>query len=167
MPRRKRMYLPDYPYHIVQRGNNREACFIERENYQFYIELWKECAKRYGIAVHAYCLMTNHIHFLVTIKDPPLIKKEDAFAVLQKAVDFDPAIRRVTLGKPRFDEHSKKKAMGASEITLIEHSIFIEGLLRVLTGTVAPIEFLRWLSAPGVSEFERLGGTATFEITRG
>ena len=66
MPRRARMYIPDFPYHIVQRGNNREACFIEFENYQFYLELWQECASRYGVKVHAYCLMTNHIHVLAT-----------------------------------------------------------------------------------------------------
>ena len=69
MPRRARTYIPALPYHIVQRGNNREACFIEPENYQFYLELWKECSIRYGVAVHAYCLMTNHIHFLATPKD--------------------------------------------------------------------------------------------------
>ena len=73
MPRRKRMYLPGLPYHIVQRANNREAWFIEAENYRFYLELWKECTKRYGIAVHAYCLMTNHIHFLVTPESPDAI----------------------------------------------------------------------------------------------
>ncbi len=49
MPRRKRTYIPGYPYHIVQRGNNREACFFESENFQFYLELWKECCKRYGV----------------------------------------------------------------------------------------------------------------------
>jgi len=59
MPRRTRMYLPGYPYHIVQRGNNREACFIEPENYQFYLGLWKESALRHGVSVHAYCLMIN------------------------------------------------------------------------------------------------------------
>ena len=68
MPRRSRMYLPGLPYHIVQRGNNREATFIEPENYLFYINLWQELSSRYGVAVHAYCLMTNHIHFLVTPK---------------------------------------------------------------------------------------------------
>lgn len=47
MPGRPRMYLPDYPYHIVQRGNNREVCFVEPENYQFYLDLWKTCAERY------------------------------------------------------------------------------------------------------------------------
>jgi putative transposase len=66
MPRRARHYLPGMPYHVVQRGNNREACFIEPENYQFYLRLWETQARRYGLAVHAYCLMTNHVHFLVT-----------------------------------------------------------------------------------------------------
>jgi putative transposase len=66
MPRRARHYIAGQPYHIVQRGNNREACFIELENYQFYLELWQELSKKYGVRVHAYCLMTNHVHFLVT-----------------------------------------------------------------------------------------------------
>lgn len=66
MPRRARHYLVGLPYHVVQRGNNREPCFIEPENYQFYLGLWQELSQRYGVAVHAYCLMTNHIHFLVT-----------------------------------------------------------------------------------------------------
>lgn len=68
MPRRARMYIPELPYHIVQRGNNREPCFIEPENYLFYLELWKTLSKRYGVSIHTYCLMTNHIHFLVTPK---------------------------------------------------------------------------------------------------
>ena len=70
------------------------------------------------------------------IKSPPLIKKEEAWAVLQKAADFDPAMRRVTLGKPVFDETSKRKAAASSDITLIEHSVFVEGLLRVHGGTL-------------------------------
>ncbi|MDT8405275.1 transposase [Sulfuriflexus sp.] len=73
MPRTARTYLPGLPYHLVQRGNNREACFIEPENYQYYLELWKEVSRRYGVAVHAYCLMTNHIHFLVTPDTPTAI----------------------------------------------------------------------------------------------
>jgi len=48
MPRRARMHLPGYPYHIVQRGNNREACFVEPENYPYYLELWKENACKKG-----------------------------------------------------------------------------------------------------------------------
>ena len=66
MPRRARMYIADLPYHIMQRGNNRQACFLEPEDYLFYLELWRKLARRYGVAVHGYVLMTNHIHFLVT-----------------------------------------------------------------------------------------------------
>ncbi|MCP4077070.1 MAG: hypothetical protein GY744_12915 [Gammaproteobacteria bacterium] len=46
MPTRTRIYLPEHPYHIAQRGNNREACFVEPENYQLYLELWQECSQR-------------------------------------------------------------------------------------------------------------------------
>jgi putative transposase len=66
MPRRARIYIPGFPYHVIQRGNNREACFIEPENYQYYLDLWHELSMHYHCRVHAYCLMTNHIHFLVT-----------------------------------------------------------------------------------------------------
>jgi helicase len=100
-----------------------------------------------------------------TIKTPPLIKKEEAFAVLQKAADFDKNIYRITLGKPSFDESSKVKAQCSSDITLVEHSIFIEGLLRVHAGAVTPKEFLEWLGTPGVSEIARLNGHSTYEVS--
>ena len=63
-------------------------------------------------------------------KSPPLIKKSEAWSVLQKAADFEAKIRRVTLGKPAFDEVSKEKVAAASDITLVEHAAFVEGLLR-------------------------------------
>ncbi|MFK7865400.1 MAG: transposase [Pseudohongiellaceae bacterium] len=66
MPRRPRMYLPGYPYHIVQRGNNRELCFFEEENYAEYLNLLIDVLPRYGNALHAYCLMSNHVHLLIT-----------------------------------------------------------------------------------------------------
>ena len=75
MPRRARIYLPGIPYHIVQRGNNREACIVEVENYQYYLGLWKECSHRHGVLVHAYCLMTNHVHFLVTPQETDSISR--------------------------------------------------------------------------------------------
>ncbi|MBK8187840.1 MAG: transposase [Cellvibrio sp.] len=70
MPRRARHYIANQPYHIAQRGNNREPCFIEIEieNYQFYLELWRELSKKFDITVHAYCLMTNHFIFSALTK---------------------------------------------------------------------------------------------------
>lgn len=95
-------------------------------------------------------------------KSPALIKKEEAWAVLQKAADFDAAMRRVTLGKPAFDETSKKKAAGSKDITLVEHSVFMEGVLRVHSGSLSASDFMTWLGNPGVSELERLGGSPTY-----
>lgn len=56
MPRKARNYLTGMPYHLVQRGNNRDPCFVEPENYQFYLQLWEEVSKRYSVDVHAFCL---------------------------------------------------------------------------------------------------------------
>jgi len=69
MPRKRRMYLSDVPSHVVQRGNDRHACFFEEENYLFYLHCLGEACKRYGVAVHAYVLMTNHVHLLLTPSD--------------------------------------------------------------------------------------------------
>lgn len=66
MPRRARMYVPNMPYHVVQRGNNREACFFAIEDYQYYLELLAQLLPKYGAQLHSYVLMTNHIHLLIT-----------------------------------------------------------------------------------------------------
>jgi len=95
-------------------------------------------------------------------KKPPLIAKEEAFAVLQKASDFDQRMKRVTLGKPDFDEHSKKKATASPSVTLVRHGVFMEGLMRVLTGRLAANDFVEWLSEPGVTDLNRLPGTPTY-----
>lgn len=66
MARRRRMYLPGYTYHIVQRGNNRSACFFEDADYRVYLKYLADGLQRHGNQLHAYCLMTNHVHFLIT-----------------------------------------------------------------------------------------------------
>ena len=66
MPRRLRQYLPGMPYHVRQRGNNREACFYCDDDQRFYLELLQTMLERYSVALHAYVLMTNHVHLLMT-----------------------------------------------------------------------------------------------------
>ena len=66
MPRKPRFNLPGYPQHVVQRGNNRQPTFFSPADYRFYLEcLYKACNK-YLCSVHAYVLMTNHVHLLLT-----------------------------------------------------------------------------------------------------
>ena len=66
MPRRPRLSLPNTPLHLIQRGNNRQACFIADEDYRFYLEWLAEYAGKAGCRIHAYVLMTNHVHLLVS-----------------------------------------------------------------------------------------------------
>jgi putative transposase len=66
MARLPRLTLPGYPHHIIQRGNNRQAIFTTPADYRFLLDLLAESAKKFDVAVHAYVLMSNHFHLLVT-----------------------------------------------------------------------------------------------------
>jgi putative transposase len=66
MPRHSRLALADVPLHVIQRGHNREACFFTDADYRFYLDCLLDSAVSSGCAVHAYVLMTNHVHLLLT-----------------------------------------------------------------------------------------------------
>ena len=70
MPRRPRILLADHPLHIVQRGINREPCFFADEDYQCYLHWLEEAARDCRCTIHAYVLMTNHVHLLLTPTTP-------------------------------------------------------------------------------------------------
>lgn len=66
MPRKPRFNLVGIPQHVIQRGNNREACFYAEEDYQRYLDDLRESTVKFDCRIHAYVLMTNHVHLLVT-----------------------------------------------------------------------------------------------------
>ena len=66
MPRRRRIDLPHIPQHIVQRGNNRGACFFCEDDRLGYLDLLSRHARRLSVKLHAFVLMTNHVHLLAT-----------------------------------------------------------------------------------------------------
>lgn len=66
MPRPPRLELPGVAHHVIQRGNNRAACFFGDADRRFYLRCLEEAARRRGCDVHAYVLMGNHVHLLVT-----------------------------------------------------------------------------------------------------
>ena len=57
--------MPGFPYHVTHRGNRREAIFFDDEDREVYLAMVQEYAQRYGLSLWAYCLMTNHVHFVV------------------------------------------------------------------------------------------------------
>ena len=70
MPRRARIMIGGLPVHVVQRGNNRAACFFEDQDRAFYLFHLERLLPRARCALHAYCLMTNHVHLLLTPAAP-------------------------------------------------------------------------------------------------
>lgn len=70
MPRPTRIDIPGIPQHIIQRGNDRQPCFFADADYLRYRADVREIALREGCAIHAYVLMTNHVHLLVTPASP-------------------------------------------------------------------------------------------------
>ena len=66
MARLPRFDVPEQPQHVIQRGNNRSIIFVGEEDYEFYLKKLGEACKKYQCDLHAYVLMTNHVHLLVT-----------------------------------------------------------------------------------------------------
>jgi len=62
MARLPRVDLPDIPQHIIQRGNNHSVCFGSDEDFCAYLHWLKEYSKKYSVDIHAWVLMTNHVH---------------------------------------------------------------------------------------------------------
>jgi putative transposase len=68
MPRLPRICIPDVTFHVVQRGNDRSRIFFIDDDYRAYLNLLNLMTHRYETEVHAYVLMTNHVHLLMTSK---------------------------------------------------------------------------------------------------
>lgn len=66
MPRGPRLVVPGVALHVVQRGHNRRDCFQQETDYLVYLSNLRELSTRTQCALHAYCLMTNHVHLLLT-----------------------------------------------------------------------------------------------------
>jgi putative transposase len=69
MPRIPRPVVPGQPLHLIQRGNNRVAAFIDDQDFEQYLRVLREASRKTECAVHAYVLMSNHVHLLATAND--------------------------------------------------------------------------------------------------
>jgi putative transposase len=66
MPRKPRVSLPGVPEHVIQRGNNRQAIFASDTDLKAYISWLKDYSDQFDVSIHAWVLMTNHVHLLCT-----------------------------------------------------------------------------------------------------
>lgn len=66
MARLPRLTVPGYPHHLIQRGNNRQAIFAAKADYETLLAMLDENARKFEVELHAYVLMSNHFHLLAT-----------------------------------------------------------------------------------------------------
>jgi putative transposase len=122
MPRRPRIHVDGVPLHIVQRGHNRQPCFFAEADYLAYLDWLGEASRRAGCQIHAYALMTNHVHLLLTPADAQAVPNM-MVALGRKYVPYINAVyqRSGTLWEGRY-----KSSLIQSEAYLLACMRYIE-----------------------------------------
>jgi putative transposase len=141
MPRRARLSVPGIPWHIIQRGNNRSACFHADDDYQFYLHWLKQFADKFDCAVHAYVLMTNHVHLLLTPA------RQDSAGLMMKHLGqrYVQYVNRVYRRTGTLWERRFRSCLAQSEIYVLACYRYIE-LNPVRAGMVERPQDYRWSS---------------------
>lgn len=141
MARRPRTHLDAVPLHIVQRGHNREACFFFDDDYQAYRRWLGEALAATGCQLHAYVLMTNHVHLLVTPEQAVNVPKLLISLGRRYVQYFNRTYRRTgTLWDSRY-----KSSLVQADTYLLGCMRYIE-LNPVRAGMVADPTDYRWSS---------------------
>ena len=74
MARKPRIHVPGGVYHVILRGNSRQDIFFTDPDRDYFYHLLEEGTDRFGYRIHAFCLMTNHVHLLIQVGETPLSK---------------------------------------------------------------------------------------------
>lgn len=141
MARLPRLCAPGHPHHVIQRGNNRQDVFRDADDCERYLALLSEAASNCGVAVHAYVLMTNHVHLLLTPDDDSGLSRLMQAVGRRYVLWFNKRHARTgTLWEGRF-----RSSVIESERYLFACSRYIE-LNPVRAGLVAEPADYRWSS---------------------
>lgn len=144
MPRQPRPDLAGIAQHVVQRGIDRQACFFSEEDYRCYLTGLRQAASRYACRVHAYVLMTNHVHLLVTPESVGAVSRMMQWLGRHYVGHVNSHYRRTgTLWEGRF-----KSCLVDSERYLLLCHRYIE-LNPVRAGMVEQLRDYRWSSYHG------------------
>lgn len=137
-----------YPLHIIQRGHNKQVVFAGPEDFERYVADMRELKEAFGIRIHAYCLMTNHVHLLLAPRDSPAAMGKFMKALAGRATRYRNRLegRSGTLWEGRY-----KSSLVQSDAYLLACCRYIE-LNPVRARMVAAPQHYRWSSTR-----ERLG----------
>ena len=141
MARMRRLNPVDIPQHVIQRGNNRQACFTGDKDMAAYAHWLKLGAEKFGVEIHAWVFMTNHVHLLATPREQAAISKMMQYLGRVYVRYFNQAYQRTgTLWEGRF-----KSCIVQEETYFLGCQRYIE-LNPVRAGMVLEPEDYTWSS---------------------
>ena len=141
MARQPRLDVPGVAQHVIQRGNDRQACFASTADHARYRQELLEASLRFGCSVHSYVLMTNHVHILVTPAERGAVSRMMQAIGRRYVAGFNARYRRTgTLWEGRF-----KAGLVAGEWYVLTCYRYIE-LNPVRAGMVVTPEDHAWSS---------------------
>lgn len=141
MARQPRLDVPGIAQHVIQRGNDRRPCFAAIGDYLRYRDELADTSRRFGCTVHAYVLMTNHVHLLTTPSERGAVSRMMQAIGRRYVAHFNARHRRTgTLWEGRF-----KAGLVAGDLYLLTCYRYIE-LNPVRAGMVAGPAAYRWSS---------------------
>lgn len=141
MPRTKRYCPPGLPVHVIQRGNNRAECFLSDDDKIVYLGILRNASSRYRLDIHAWVLMTNHVHLLVTPRMEAAVSRAMQYLGAEYVRYFNEKHTRTgTLWEGRF-----RSCLVESEVYFLTCQRYIE-LNPVRAGMVNTPGLYRWSS---------------------
>lgn len=140
MPKVARQIVPSMPHHVIQRGNRRQDVFFETEDYRMYLALVREQSDFGDFSVHAYCLMQNHVHLIITPwHETGLRRLGEAHRRYTRYINKKKGWRGY-LWQGRFDSYPMDEAYTYEAVRYVELNPVAAGLCK------HPAEY-RWSSA--------------------
>ena len=134
MPRRTRISLAGLPLHLIQRGNNRSECFFAVEDFRAYLHWLRRYAEGFGVRLHAYVLMTNHVHLLLTPERPEQacprrrtcgVHAEDYLLSCMRYIELNPVRAGLTASPELYRWSSyRHNGQGVDDPLLGEHALY-------------------------------------------
>ncbi len=74
MARKPRVHFPTALYHVIARGNQRQAIFLDEKDFRTYLSFLAEYKTKHSFHLYAYALMKSHLHLLMAVEETPLSK---------------------------------------------------------------------------------------------
>lgn len=161
MPYRKEQFEMNTFYHVYNRGNNKEVIFFEKDNYRYFLQIFKEYLTENALLLHSYCLMPNHYHTIVEITDRPELSTPLQHCMIAYGKAINKRYNRV--GHLFQDRFKIKKIDSAEYLLHLSRYIHSNPLMAKFVSSAEQWQYSSYKNY--ISEIEEAGLTTQFILS--